>query len=109
MAQQKPAHEIRLGRITAAIWLNEGSNGAFYNVTISRIYKDGNDWKRSDSFGRDDLPLVAKVADLAHTWIYQQPKPSNTAAPQNGDSTAPQYTGSTVVVAGVGPEEDIPF
>jgi hypothetical protein len=37
-----------------------------------RIYKDGNDWKTTDSFGRDDLPLVAKVADLAHTWIFQQ-------------------------------------
>ena len=23
-------------------------------------------------FGRDDLPLVAKVADMAHTWIFQQ-------------------------------------
>lgn len=25
----------------------------------------------SDSFGRDELPLVAKVADLAHTWIFR--------------------------------------
>jgi hypothetical protein len=26
-------------------------------------------WEQSDSFGRDDLPLVGKVADLAHTWM----------------------------------------
>ena len=23
-------------------------------------------------FGRDDLPLVAKVVDLVHTWTYEQ-------------------------------------
>lgn len=69
---KKPVHEIRLGRITAAIWENEGQKGTFHNVTICRLYKDGDDWKRSDSFGRDDLPLVVKVADVAHTWIHQQ-------------------------------------
>lgn len=69
--KSKPVHEVRLGRIKAAIWANEGDNGTRYNVTFSRIYKDGDTWKDSTSFGRDDLPLVAKVADLAHTWIFQ--------------------------------------
>lgn len=67
----KPVHEVRLGRIKAAIWANDGENGTRYNVTFSRIYKDGDVWKDSTSFGRDDLPLLAKVADLAHTWIFQ--------------------------------------
>ena len=68
-----PVHEVRLARIKAAIWENETQNGARHNVTLQRIYRDdqGN-WNTSDSFGRDDLPLVAKVADLAHTWIFQQ-------------------------------------
>lgn len=66
----RPVHEIRLGRIKAAIWSNETQNGPRHNVTLSRIYKDGNDWKDSASFGRDDLPLVAKVVDQAHTWIF---------------------------------------
>jgi hypothetical protein len=43
-----------------------------HNTTITRLYKEGDNWKRSESFGRDDLPLVSKVADLAQTWIYQQ-------------------------------------
>jgi len=67
---KKPVHAVRLGRIKAAIWENETENGARYNVTISRLYKDDDQWKDSTSFGRDDLPLVAKVADLAHTWIF---------------------------------------
>jgi len=28
------------------------------------------DWATSQVFGRDDLPLLAKVSDLAHTWIF---------------------------------------
>jgi len=73
----KPVHEIRLGRIKAAVWENETQNGAGqkvtrHNVTLTRLYKDGDTWKDSSSFGRDDLPLVAKVADQAHSWIFQQ-------------------------------------
>ena len=67
-----PVHEIRLGRIKAAIWENATPNGARHNVTLSRIYRDGDTWKESASFGREDLPLVGKVSDMAHTWIYQQ-------------------------------------
>ncbi len=67
----KPVHEVRLGRIKAAIWANETENGVRHNVTISRLYKDGDEWKTSHSFGRDELPLVEKVADLAHAWIFQ--------------------------------------
>ena len=65
-------HEIRLGRIRAAIWENDTQNGTRHNVTVSRLYKDEDQWKDSASFGRDDLLLVAKVADLAHSWICDQ-------------------------------------
>ena len=67
-----PVHEVRFGRIKAAVWENSTENGVRHNVTISRIYKDGNQWKDSTSFGRDDLPLVMKVADTAHDWIFNQ-------------------------------------
>jgi hypothetical protein len=71
--KDRPAHEIRMGRIKAVIWGNEIEGGGFrHNVQIRRIYKEGEEWKQSDSFGRDDLPLVAKVADIAHTWIHER-------------------------------------
>lgn len=70
----KPVHEVRLGRIRAAVWLNDTENGPRYNVQITRLYKDQKDkWKDSTSFGREDLPLVAKVADMAMVWIYENP------------------------------------
>ncbi|MBL7648027.1 MAG: hypothetical protein JNK74_17735 [Candidatus Hydrogenedentes bacterium] len=67
----KPVEELRLGTIKAAIWQNESKNGTRYSVRITRLYKDEDEWKTSDSFGRDELPLVAKVADLAHIWIFR--------------------------------------
>lgn len=70
--RQKPVHEIRLGKIKAALWANETDQGTRYGVTVSRIYKDGENWKTSTSFGRDDLPLVAKVCDMAHSWIFAE-------------------------------------
>lgn len=70
----KPVHEVRLGRIRAAVWLNDTETGPRYNVQITRLYKDQKDkWKDSTSFGREDLPLVAKVADMAMVWIYENP------------------------------------
>ena len=69
---QKPIHEIRLGAIKAAIWENRNGNGIRHSVTVSRLYKDGDEWKRSESFGRDDLLLVGKVTDLAHTWLFER-------------------------------------
>ena len=75
---KKPVHEIRLGSIKAAIWANDTQNGVRHNVTLQRLYKDEAEWKSSDSFGRDDLLLVAKVANMAHTWIFEQGKNGST-------------------------------
>lgn len=86
-AKNRPVHEVRFGRIRAAIWQNETENGPRHNVTITRLYKDGNDWKDSTSFGRDDLPLVAKVCDQAHTWIFEQAaeRSNGNGHSENGD------------------------
>jgi len=71
--KNKPVHEIRMGRIKATIWHNETEGGSSrHNVQIRRIYKDGEEWKQSDSFGRDDLLLVAEVTKQAALWIFQR-------------------------------------
>ena len=81
MGKKQPAHEIKLGKIRATIWANETEDHeVWFNATISRLYKNGDLWKESTHFGRDDLPLLAKVADMAHTWIFQQ-RPEESAKP----------------------------
>lgn len=68
----RPVHEVRLGRIKAALWKNDTDNGVRFNTTFTRLYRDGEEWRSTDSFGRDDLLLLAKVADQAHSWICEQ-------------------------------------
>ena len=72
--KNRPVHEIRLGAIKASIWENVVGETTRHNVTLCRIYKDkdGDQWKSTESFGRDDLLVVAKVADKAHSWICDQ-------------------------------------
>ena len=69
---QKPVHEIRLGNIKGAIWKNTTDKGDRFNATFSRLYKKEEQWQSSDSFGRDDLLLLGKVADRVHSWIMDQ-------------------------------------
>ena len=67
---QQPVHEVRLGAVKASIWANETSVGLRHNVTVARLFKDEDEWKQTASFGRDDLLLLAKVVDQAHSWIF---------------------------------------
>jgi hypothetical protein len=68
----QPLHVIRLRNIRAAVWVNETEHGPIHNVTVQRLYKVGPEWRTSNSFGRDDLLLLAKVLDLAHSYICQE-------------------------------------
>lgn len=67
----RPVSEVRLGMVAASIWANPAQGHVRYNVTFTRLYHDDAGWQRTDSFGRDDLLLLAKVADLAHSRIYE--------------------------------------
>ena len=79
VAKPRPVHEVRLGRIKAAVWANETETGVRHNVTVGRLYvdPDTNKWTQTASFGRDDIPLVIKVLDRAHNWIFEQRQESN--------------------------------
>lgn len=69
----RPVHRIRFGLVSASIFQNTSPEGqAFFNTTFERAYKEGEEWKHSKSFGRDDLLVLAKLGDLAHSWICNQ-------------------------------------
>ena len=71
MANPKPISEVRIGRVKAAIWPNGTEGRTRHNVTFSRLYKDGDEWKNTQSFSRNDLLVLAKVADQAHSRIFE--------------------------------------
>jgi hypothetical protein len=81
--KERPVQVIRIRNIRANIWANRLPSGDLaYNVTFDRLYREANqtdgqgevtktgEWKQSQSFGKDDLLLLAKLADQAHSEVY---------------------------------------
>ena len=88
--KQKPVHEIRLGRIRVAIWANQSNGkGVWFNTTIVRLYKDGDEWKETAAYGRDDLSppqydlalIAPQLTGVAATEVMAGPE--QTAAAQS--------------------------
>lgn len=69
---KQPVHSIRFGLIKVSIWLNKTRSGPRYSVSVTRLFRNGDTWVTSSRFGRDDLPLLCKILDLAHSWIFEQ-------------------------------------
>lgn len=67
----RSVHEIRLGLIKARIRRRQTGSAVRYTITVVRLYRNGDLWKESTRFGRDDLPLVRLVLDKAHTWTLR--------------------------------------
>ena len=72
MSGNSPTAEVRLGRIKATVWTNRNQDGGrWHTVQLTRLYQDGDQWRSTHSFGRNDLLTVAKVADLGHTKVCE--------------------------------------
>ncbi|MEM8669253.1 MAG: hypothetical protein AAGG48_17150 [Planctomycetota bacterium] len=74
MANNAPIKRFAVGNgIRASVWKNDSkNNGSWLSVTITRTYRDGEEYKDTTSFRRDDLLFVAKAAELAFSWCLRQ-------------------------------------
>ncbi len=69
----RPLFEVRLGAIRVSVWRNQSDNGDWFNTVITRRYRDGEDWKETNTFnGLADLALVSEGARLARDFIADQ-------------------------------------
>jgi hypothetical protein len=72
METNKPIHKLSEGRVKAAIWENKTKEGkTFLNVTFSRVYRAGEQFRDSTSFGRGDLASLVKLAQDAQAYLTQ--------------------------------------
>ena len=85
----KPVRHVRRANVQAAIWRNANGTGVYYSVTFERRYRDdANTWHATQSFGRDDVLVLAKVADLAHDAIHElQEAEREQHGPGNGNGS----------------------
>ena len=79
-SNSKPAAELRIGTVKASVWENEIGGITRHNVTFSRNYPHGCQWKTTQSFGFSNLLSVAKFADQAHTLIAERKAEAASAA-----------------------------
>jgi hypothetical protein len=70
---QKPEKKFKCGSVSASIWANtkttHGETVKFKSATINKAFKDGDEWKYTDSFNIEDLPKVVLVATEAYKYI----------------------------------------
>ena len=56
----KPVKVFRSRGVSASVFANQaksdGRDITFHKVSLQRTYKDGDEWKTTTSFSRDDLP-----------------------------------------------------
>ncbi|QDV83801.1 hypothetical protein [Planctomycetes bacterium TBK1r] len=84
MANNAPIKRFAVGNgIRASVWKNESKkNGSWLSVTITRTYRDGEEYKDTTSFRRDDLLFVAKASELAFSWCLRQAEKAKREANQ---------------------------
>ncbi len=69
---KSPIHEIRRGLIKVRIWRKRTRDRLRHTITVTRLFRNGDLWKESSRFGRDDIPLLRVALDAAHTWIFRK-------------------------------------
>ena len=64
-----PDAKFRLGFVTVSVWKNDMN---FYNCSLQRSYKDGDEFKNTEQLGSGDLLNAARLLQRAEEWISQQ-------------------------------------
>lgn len=72
MSKRSLIHEIRRGLIRVRVRVQGNPESPRYSLSVVRIYRNGDQWKESSRFGRDDIPLMRLALDEAYGWILLQ-------------------------------------
>ena len=78
-SKNRPVRVFRTSGLSASVFCNQTKTkgqAPFYKVTLRRTYKDGNQFKNTTSFGRDDLPIAALL--LQKSWGFIVADEANT-------------------------------
>lgn len=82
-ASTKPVKTFRFRGVSASIFKNRAKNvdrgASFHKVSLQRTYKDGDEFKTTTSFGRDDLPVAALLLQRAWEFVLDAEARQNKA------------------------------
>ena len=86
MATQQPIERFRAGQISCALWENEisvnGQQKTILKASLDRRYQDRNgNWKSSQSFSRNEIPLAIYCLKKAFESIIEKAKDPDAIGP----------------------------
>lgn len=71
--KNRPVHSVKIGPVSGSIFLNRTEAGQeFPSAIISRTYKSGEEFKKSNSFGAKHLASLAAVVQALQTWMNER-------------------------------------
>jgi hypothetical protein len=71
----KPIFKCQHGRVSCAVWENAGTEGTFHSLTLERSYKDGEQYKSTNSFGLGgDIDSLERCLFEVKVWHASQPQ-----------------------------------
>lgn len=69
----KPAKTFREGAIGVSVWERQGKKGPFFDFTVSRSYKDGeNGSAYAATFRADNTEALVRVVNAAAKWMRER-------------------------------------
>lgn len=80
-AGNMPEKSFSAGAVNAAVWLNkvkdrDGNDIEVRSVTIQRRYKDGDDWKSTNTLRLNDIPKMVLVLQKAYDYLLSGDTPN---------------------------------
>ena len=66
-----PIDKIKIGGVTVDTWKNSGEHADFFTYSLQRNYKQGNEWKNTNSLRTQDLPKAILALQKAYEQSFK--------------------------------------
>lgn len=78
-----PVYVKRVGAVRGSVWANSNDGRTYFNTSLVRRYKDGQEWKEVSSFnGTADLVAAEEVMRCCRVFIHGE---EDAASVEQGD------------------------
>jgi len=75
MNSNAPKAKFNVGAVSVAVWENEGKEGTSFNtISIDKRYKDGEEWKSTNSMKVNELPKAILALQKAYEYVSLKEK-----------------------------------
>ncbi len=67
----KPVKVFRLRGVKASVFENKTGESIFHKLTLQKVYREGEEWKTTNSLGVHDLPVARLLLHKAWEFILE--------------------------------------